>query len=127
MEYIEKLTFENVGGGSMVDFIHLKDGRIIGINDECAVLYSNMQEFWDCTSAPKPSFEIPKIKRMTSEKMADLANEAANEAIRHIQEKLGIQAGDFAGLYFSGGDNWNVLTTILFDYIYTEISEGGTK
>jgi hypothetical protein len=61
---------------------------------------------------------------MTNEKMADLANEAANEAIRHIQEKLGIQAGDFAGLYFSGGDNWNALTTILFDYIGAEISEG---
>lgn len=61
---------------------------------------------------------------MNTEKMADLANEAANEAIRHIQDKLGVKTGDFAGLYFSGGDNWNALTTILFDYIYTEISEG---
>ena len=61
---------------------------------------------------------------MKSEQIADLANEAANETIRHIQDKLGIESGDFAGLYFSGGDNWNVLTTILFDYIWAEISEG---
>lgn len=64
------------------------------------------------------------MKSLTSEQIADLANDAANVAIAHIQEKLGIPTGDFAGLYFSGGDNWNVLTTILFDYIYTEISEG---
>jgi hypothetical protein len=65
MNYIDKLSFENAGGGSMVDFIHLKDGRIIGINDECAVLYNNMEEFWECSSEAKPSFEFPKIKRGT--------------------------------------------------------------
>jgi len=64
------------------------------------------------------------MKQMTNEQMADLANEAANVAIAHIQKKLDIPTGDFAGLFFSGGDNWNVLTTILFDYIYSEISEG---
>lgn len=64
------------------------------------------------------------MKRMTYEQMADLAIDAANVAIAHIQEKLSIPTGDFAGLYFSNGDNWNALTTILFDYIYAEISEG---
>jgi len=64
------------------------------------------------------------MKQMTNEQIANLANDAANVAIAHIQEKLSIPTGDFAGLYFSNGDNWNVLTTILFDYIYSEISEG---
>ena len=62
---------------------------------------------------------------MKQEQIADLACEAANEAIRLIQDRLGIESGDFAGLYFSGdNDNWNALTTILFDYICAEISEG---
>lgn len=61
---------------------------------------------------------------MTNEQMADLANEAANEALRHIQEKLGVNDGLFASLYFSNDESWNALTSILFDYIYAEISEG---
>lgn len=62
---------------------------------------------------------------MNQEQMADLANEAANEAIRYIQEKLGVNDGLFASLYFSSDESWNALTTILFDYIGAEISEGG--
>jgi len=127
MKYIDKLTFENVGGGSMVDFIHLKDGRIIGLNDECAVLYNSMDEFWECGSDAKPSFEIPPLRRMTDAQMADLAEIAANAAIKHVQDALGVKDGGFAGLYFSGGDNWNALQTIIFDYVRAEISEGSTK
>jgi hypothetical protein len=127
MNYIDKLTFENVGGGSMVDFIHLKDGRIIGLNDECAVLYDSMDEFWECGSDAKPSFDIPKLKRMSDAQMADLAENAANAAIKHVQDVLGIESGDFAGLYFSGDDNWTDLKTIIFEYINAEIKEGSTK
>lgn len=130
MKYIDKLTFENVGGGSMVDFIHLKDGRIIGLNDECAVLYNSMDEFWECSNQDKPSFEIPPLKRMTDAQMADLAENAenaANEAIKHVQDALGVKDGGFAGLYFSGGDNWTDLKAIIFEYINAEISEGATK
>lgn len=125
--YIKEITTENVGGGSMVDFIHLQDGRIIGLNDECAVLYNNMQEFWDCGSDSKPSFEFPPIKRMTDAQISDLAENAANEAIKHCQNALGVKDGGFAGLYFSNGDNWNALTTIIFDYVYQEISQGGNQ
>ena len=127
MNYIDKLTFENVGGGSMVDFIHLKDGRIIGLNDECAVLYQNMEEFWNCTAEAKPSFELPPLRRMTDAQMADLAQNAANEAIKHVQDALGVKSGDFAGLYFSGESNWKALNLIIADYIRAEISEGSAK
>lgn len=58
MEYIDQITTENAGGGSMVDFIHLKDGRVIGINDEYAVLYNSMEEFWDATAQNKPTIEL---------------------------------------------------------------------
>ncbi len=49
-----------------------------------------------------------------------LADEAANEAIRYIQEKMNIPTGDFAGLYFSG-HRWIVLTQMLEGYITSEI------
>lgn len=61
---------------------------------------------------------------MTNEQMADLANEAGNVAIAYIQEKLGIPTGDFAGLYFSGGDDWIGMTSVLLDYIDAEIKMG---
>jgi hypothetical protein len=60
---------------------------------------------------------------MTDEQMADLADAAANEAVRHIQDALGVKTGDFAGLYFSNGDAWNALQTILFDYIRAEVDQ----
>lgn len=52
-----------------------------------------------------------------------LADEAANEAIRYIQEKLGVETGDFAGLYFSD-EHWNIIVEILEGYIKAEIMEG---
>lgn len=63
---------------------------------------------------------------MTDEKMAKLANDAANVAISYIQEKLGIPTGDFVGLYFSDGDDWIGMTSILLDYIDAEIKRGKT-
>jgi hypothetical protein len=38
--HIRKPFTENTGGGCMVDFFVLGDGTCLGINDECAVLYS---------------------------------------------------------------------------------------
>jgi hypothetical protein len=57
--YIGKIETVNTGGGCMVDIITLWDGRVIGLNDECCVFYNDMDEFWDCSSANKPSFSIP--------------------------------------------------------------------
>ena len=63
------------------------------------------------------------MQTMTREQIESLADEAANQAIRHIQDKIGQPTGDFAGLYFSG-DRWGVLVEILSAYIAAEISEG---
>lgn len=27
--------------------VHLKDGRVIGINSECVVLYASIDDFWE--------------------------------------------------------------------------------
>ena len=47
MLYIDKVCDEHVGGGNEVDFVHLPNGQVIGINDECVCLYGSMQAFWD--------------------------------------------------------------------------------
>jgi hypothetical protein len=59
---------------------------------------------------------------MKTEQINQLADEAANEAVRYIQEKMDIPTGDFAGLYFSG-QRWTVITQILSGYIVSEIME----
>jgi hypothetical protein len=60
---------------------------------------------------------------MTHEEINLLADGAANEAVRYIQDKLSIPTGDFAGLYFSD-ERWNIIVEILEGYIKAEIMEG---
>jgi hypothetical protein len=60
---------------------------------------------------------------MKTEQINQLADEAANEAVRYIQEKMDIPTGHFAGLYFSD-HTWTVITQILSGYIVAEIMEG---
>jgi len=60
---------------------------------------------------------------MKTEQIHQLADEAANEAVRFIQERMNIPTGDFAGLYLSG-HRWEVITQILSGYIVAEIMEG---
>lgn len=62
---------------------------------------------------------------MNNKQINELADDAANVAISYIQDKLGQEHGDFAGLYFSG-DRWALLMSTLKDYIKAEIQEGKT-
>lgn len=45
--YITKTWTENTGGGCMVDFVQLDDGRVLSINDESLAVWPSMQAFWD--------------------------------------------------------------------------------
>lgn len=56
--YIEKIESENTGGGCMVDFVILKDGRVLGINDEYVCLYASMDDFWEARSENVPTIEL---------------------------------------------------------------------
>ena len=60
---------------------------------------------------------------MKDEQIRQLADYAANEAVRHIQDKLGQKDGGFAGIYFSG-ERWDLLVSILANYAAAEIMEG---
>lgn len=47
MGFIDSIHTENTGGGWMVDFVVLKDGRVLGIDDEYVVLYKSMEDFYE--------------------------------------------------------------------------------
>lgn len=49
--------------------------------------------------------------------------DALDAAARHIQDQLGIETGDIAGLYFQG-DTLEIPLSIFEAYIQTEIQEG---
>ena len=50
----------------------------------------------------------------------DLADQALNEACRHIQEVIGVPTGDLAGMFFTG-DNKDLIEEILREYISLEL------
>jgi len=58
---------------------------------------------------------------MTSEDVSNLAGQALDEACRHIQDVIGIQTGDVAGIYFSG-NNKDAIEAVLVRYINLELS-----
>ena len=43
--WVKALEGYETGGNCPVDFIHLHDGRVIGVDGECAVLYDSMTDF----------------------------------------------------------------------------------
>ena len=57
MAYVEKIDTINTGGGNYVDLIHLEDGKVIGINDECLVVYKTLDEFYECMAGEQIDVE----------------------------------------------------------------------
>jgi len=43
-EYIEDVSSWDSGGGTMLDLITLKSGKVIAISEEVAILYDNMED-----------------------------------------------------------------------------------
>ena len=47
-----------LSGNSPVDFVLLKDGRVIGIDAESAVLYASMDDFYSFDTVDRASFNL---------------------------------------------------------------------
>jgi hypothetical protein len=45
-------------GNAPVDFVLLKDGRVIGIDAECVVLYASMDDFYGYATVDRASFNL---------------------------------------------------------------------
>ena len=48
MKHIKKTESVNTGGGCYVDLLYLEDGRVIGVTDDCLVVYDSIDAFWAC-------------------------------------------------------------------------------
>jgi hypothetical protein len=59
---------------------------------------------------------------MTNEDVSKLALEALDVACKHIQDIIGVDTGDLAGLYFSG-ENLETVDLVLRRYITLELQE----
>ena len=59
---------------------------------------------------------------MTNEDVSKLADQALNEACRYIQDVIGVDTGDLAGMYFSG-TNLEAIEEVLRGYIISELQE----
>jgi len=53
MNYIQETQTEEG-----VDFVILKDGRVLGINDDSVMLYASLDDFYDATSQTKPTINL---------------------------------------------------------------------
>lgn len=54
--FIAKIEFEYPD----LHLVHLKDGRVIGINQECIVLYESIDAFWECATNELPTINLQK-------------------------------------------------------------------
>ena len=43
--FIKETYTQHTGGGCMVDFVELKNGKVLGISDELVVLYDSFEDF----------------------------------------------------------------------------------
>jgi hypothetical protein len=49
---------DTLSGNAPVDFVVLKDGRVIGIDAECVVLYASMDDFYSFDTVDRASFSL---------------------------------------------------------------------
>lgn len=136
MTFVERVFTENTGGGCMVDFIQLKDGRCIGINEECLVVYPSYNIFYH-DHISTISFPLIEFKPTLREKHESycpandgfgckcwdidyIAEVALNSACAKIQEMLDVPTGDLAGEVF-GGQEGEDISEILRKYIAQEM------
>ena len=52
--FIDRIEFEYPD----LHLVHLKDGRVLGINKECVVLYASEEAFHECATNELPTIQL---------------------------------------------------------------------
>jgi hypothetical protein len=60
LHWIKAIEGYETGGNCPVDFIHLHDGRVIGIDNECIVLYESMEAFEEFDNYEAPFITLSR-------------------------------------------------------------------
>jgi hypothetical protein len=117
--YIERTNTENTGGGSMVDFVILKDGRCIGISDEYLCVYPSYELFYECNSSDLPMlrFDPPLGQKKKFKVMASFVSYATVE----VEAKDEEQAEQIASITHK--DKFVLSSDEFFDWNITEVKE----
>lgn len=58
MRYINCIEVWEPHGPVTVDLVHLSGGRVLGITDECIVLYDNLMDFEDSQTTNRPTIYL---------------------------------------------------------------------
>lgn len=58
LTYVTRAETYNSGGNCMIDFIHLHNGRVLGISDDCVVLYQSMEDFQTYSTQDRPAINL---------------------------------------------------------------------
>ena len=53
MQYVHQILADE-----SVDLVVLKDGRVLGIDGECVMLYASLDDFYNATSQTKPTINL---------------------------------------------------------------------
>jgi hypothetical protein len=57
-QFIKNIDTHEMGGNVTVDLVHLPDGRVLGVNDECVVLYSSLDDFLFGGTSDAPTIDL---------------------------------------------------------------------
>jgi len=58
--FTQGVSCEHTGGNCWLDIIHLKDGTVLGISDDCVCLYGSEEEMWEGEMALE-TFDRPEV------------------------------------------------------------------
>lgn len=67
-QFVTRVCTENTGGGCMVDLLELVDGRVLGVSDDCVVLYPNAAAIHEGDEAG--DYDFPTIWRPEASSIA---------------------------------------------------------
>lgn len=125
---MSEVTFKetaNTGGSIMIDLFEFADGRILGIGEECAVLYPSIDAFYgtaeDIDYAELPMIEFdPKraaLFPMEHGNYNGLGSTVVSLVHEHVVDLITIDTGevlgvnsDYVGLYPNAGEFWSPFT-----------------
>ena len=60
MKFVTEVLTQHTSGNCFVDFVVLHDGRVLGINNECVVLYKDMDDFENAEGNHRQLIDLTK-------------------------------------------------------------------
>jgi hypothetical protein len=136
MKFIKNTFTEHTGGGFWVDFVTLSDNRVIGINEECIVVYPSFEAFNNQNGFTLPNLEfnplLPAIKE--TRKLVKEDRVISNQIFENFDDVIQIPEGFISTSWRNNACpsmaleiDENTSITIWIDYKNPELRQTGGK